>query len=190
VLATVLALARCPGLPAGPDGGDDDGLSVGNSPPALPPGLSVEPEPFKLFELPEPSRKGRLPTGSGEEVVLEVPVPVPAAEAAFTSIATAACGSVGRWAALPVTFNRTDDTEVSVDGTTTCASSSRCADEESISPRLQDAVPSLLPQPKLNTPDTIVGVAARRTVASGTFPPSVQALTTHRAVWPRSMLVW
>jgi hypothetical protein len=189
VLATVLALARCPGLAGEPDCGDD-GFSVGNSPPALPPGLSVEPEPFKLFELPDPFKKGRFPTGSGVEPVVVLSVPDPPAEAAFTGIATAACGSVGRWAALPVTFNCTDVTEVSVAGTTTCASSSRWADVESISPRLQDAVPSLLPQPKLNTPDTIAGVAARRTVASGTFPPSVQALTTHRAVWPRSMLVW
>lgn len=165
----------------------EDGLSVGNRPPALPPGLSVEPEPFELFE---PFKKGRLPTDSGLELVVVPPVPDPPAAAACTAIATVAFGSVLRCAALPVTFNCTDVTEVSVAGTTTCASSSRCADVESISPRSQDPVPSLLPQPKLNTPETIVGVAARRTVASGTFPPSVQALTTQRAVWPRSMLVW
>jgi len=185
-LATVLALACCPDLAAEPDC-VDEGLSVGNRPPALPPGLSVELDPFEVFE---PFKKGRLPTGSGLELVVVPLVPDPPAAAACTAIATVACGSAGRWAALPVTFNCTDVTEVSVAGTTTCASSSRWADVESISPRSQDAVPSLLPQPKLKTPDTIVGVAASRTVASGTFPPSVQALTTHRAVWPRSMLVW
>jgi hypothetical protein len=35
----------------------------------------------------------------------------------------------------------------------------------------------------------MAGVVTKRTVAAGTLPPSVQALTTHLAVWPRSMLV-
>jgi len=185
-LATVLALARWPDLDD--PGCDDDGFSVGNNPPALPPGLSVELEPAEPFAPVEPFKKGRLPTGSGVEPGFGVPDPP--ANAAATDIATAACGWVGRCAALPVTFNCTDVTEVSVAGTTTCASSSRWAEEASISPRSHDAVPSLLPQPKLNCPDKLAGVAARCTVALGTLPPSVQALITHWAVWPRSMLVW
>jgi hypothetical protein len=54
VSATCLASVRCveAGVP-----GDGEGLSVGNRPEALPPGLSVEPVPFRF---------GRLPTASGE----------------------------------------------------------------------------------------------------------------------------
>jgi hypothetical protein len=93
VLATVRALARCPDVLPEPD----DGVIVGNRPPALPPGLSDEGDP--------PFTMGRLPTGIGDELgvgVLPVSVPpvppvVPRPEVAdLTAIATAACGSVGR----------------------------------------------------------------------------------------------
>src|SRR5215469_1091773 len=46
VSATGLALARCPGAAVLDCG---DGVSVGNRPPALPPGLSVELVPFDPF---------------------------------------------------------------------------------------------------------------------------------------------
>jgi hypothetical protein len=39
----------------------------------------------------------------------------------------------------------------------------------------------LLPHPKLNRGARLFGTAASRTVAAGTLPPSVQALTTHCA---------
>jgi hypothetical protein len=46
-----------------------------------------------------------------------------------------------------------------------------------------------LPQPKLKPgAPPLAGVACSRMVASGTFPPVVQALTVHCAEWPRSLL--
>jgi hypothetical protein len=82
-------------------------------------------------------------------------------------------------------------TELTVDapaGTVTCAWSCRLADLESIAPRSHEAVPSLLPQPKLNFGDTADGVAASRMVESGTLPPVVQALTTQWTGPPRLLL--
>ncbi|MDT7766843.1 MAG: hypothetical protein QOC63_6263, partial [Mycobacterium sp.] len=43
------------------------------------------------------------------------------------------------------------------------------------------------PAPKPGAPP-LAGVACSRMVASGTFPPVVQALTVHRAECPRSLL--
>jgi hypothetical protein len=48
----------------------------------------------------------------------------------------------------------------------------------------------LLPQPKLNFDIALLGVACSRTMALGTFPPVVQALTTHCAAAPRLLLRW
>jgi len=46
-----------------------------------------------------------------------------------------------------------------------------------------------VPQPKLNVGFRLAGAATRRTVASGTLPPVVQAVTVHKADCPRWMLV-
>ena len=46
----------------------------------------------------------------------------------------------------------------------------------------------MLPQPKLKCGPRFAGAATSRTVASGTFPPCVQALTIHWADCPRLML--
>jgi hypothetical protein len=48
-----------------------------------------------------------------------------------------------------------------------------------MAPRSHDAVPSSLPQPKLNLGATLDGVACSLTVASVRLPPVVHALTTH-----------
>ena len=156
-----------------------DGLRVGNRPDALPPGLSVEPVEGLVVETP-----GRLPTGSGDVAG------VGCATDADPLIATVAdaFGSLGRLAALPITVSRTDFTVDAVAGTMDSAWSCRSADFASTAPRSHDAVPSLLPQPKLNCGVTLAGVACSRTIASGTFPPFVQALTTHWAAAPRLLL--
>ncbi len=78
-----------------------------------------------------------------------------------------------------MTVSRTDFTVDAVDGTMDSAWSCRWADFASIAPRSHEAVPLLLPQPKLNCGVTSAGVACSRTVALGMFPPLVQALTTH-----------
>jgi hypothetical protein len=165
-----------------------DGLSVGNRPDALPPGLSDAPV-LELMETP-----GSVPTGTGEVDgvgvggVVGVVVPL-------IATVSAAFGSLIRLAALPMTTSRTDFTVEAVAGTGVSASSCRWADFASIAPRLHDADPSLLPQPKLNRGVTLAGVACRRTVASGRFPPLVQALITHCAAAPclllvRTLVIW
>ena len=169
----------------------DDGWSVGNRPPALPPGLSVG--------LMEEVIPGRLPTGSGDVVVIgnagvlgEVDglgdvdvdgVTVPEIWTVADDV-----GSVGRLAALPVTVSLTDFTDVAVVGTVDSAWSCRLAEVASIPPRLHDAVPSSLPQPKLNFGTTLDGVDRSRTIASVRSPPVVQAVTTHWVAAPRLLL--
>jgi hypothetical protein len=59
-----------------------------------------------------------------------------------------------------------------------------------MAPRSHEAVPLLLPQPKVNCGVALAGVACSRTIASGTFPPFVQALTTHWSAIPRLLLAW
>jgi hypothetical protein len=74
-------------------------------------------------------------------------------------------------------------------GTVSCAWSCRGADFASTAPRSHADYPTSLPQPKLNLgAPPPAGVARSRTVASGTLPPVVQALTVHRAALPRSLL--
>jgi hypothetical protein len=155
---------------AEPELGLGDGLRVGNRPEALPPGLSDAPVVGFVVEMP-----GRGPTGSGD--VLGVGC-VTDADPLIATVADA-FGSVGRLAALPITVSRTDFTVDAVTGTMDSAWSCRSADFASIAPRSHEAVPLLLPQPKLNCGVTLAGFACSRTVALGTFPPSVQALTTH-----------
>jgi hypothetical protein len=173
-----------------------DGSSVGNRFPALPPGLSVGLAVGRV-EIP-----GRSPTGSGDVVVigavvmigdvdgvgvgnsgvdadadgdvLEVGVTVPE----IWTVAEAA-GFLVRLAAVPVTVSLTDFTDDAVVATVDSAWSCRCADVASIAPRSHDAVPSSLPQPKLNLGATLDGVACSLMVASVRLPPVVHALTTH-----------
>jgi hypothetical protein len=171
----------------------DDGWSVGNRPPALPPGLSVG---LTVEVIP-----GRLPTGSGVVVVIgsaagmgDVDVDglgdVDVDGLTVPEIWTVAddVGSAGRLAALPVTVNLTDFTDDAVVGTVDSAWSCRLAELASIPPRLHDAVPSSLPQPKLNFGATLDGVACSRMIASVRSPPVVQAVTTHWVAAPRLLL--
>jgi hypothetical protein len=158
-----------------------DGWSVGKRFAALPPGLSVG---LRVEETP-----GRSPTGSGEVVIgkddwlgdVDGLGDEDAAGVTVPEIWTVeeADGSFDRLAALPITVNLTDFTDDAVAATFDSAWSWRCADCASIAPRSHDAVPSSLPQPKLNVGPALDGVACRRTVASGRLPPVVQALTTH-----------
>ncbi len=74
-------------------------------------------------------------------------------------------------------------------GTVSWAWSCRGADFASTAPRSHADVPSALPQPKLNLGALpLAGVACSRTVASGTLPPVVHALTVHWTARPRSLL--
>ena len=165
-----------------------DGWSVGNRFPALPPGLSVG---LVVEEIP-----GRMPTGSGDVAVIGDVVVIAeedglgdvdglgdedVAGVTVPEIWTVeeTDGSFVRSAALPITVSVTDFTDDAVAATSDSAWSCRCADCASIAPRSHDAVPSSLPQPKLNFGPALDGVACRRTVASGRLPPVVQALTTH-----------
>jgi hypothetical protein len=145
--------------------GPDVGLRVGNNPEALPPGLRVGLIVGLIVGMP-----GRLPTASADVTG--------ATEPEIATVADA-IGSLGRLAALPITVSRTDVTDDAVMGTLDSAWSCRSADFASIAPRSHDAVPSLLPQPKLNFGAALAGVDCSRTIASGTFPPVVQALNTH-----------
>ena len=99
-----------------------------------------------------------------------------------------AVGSLVRLAALPITVSLTDFTDDAVVGTVDSAWSCRCADVASIAPRSHDAVPSSLPQPKLNFGAALDGVACSWTIASGRLPPVVQAVTTHWVVAPRLLV--
>jgi len=164
-------------------GGSEDGVSVGNRPAALPPGLSTG-----LAA----GRYGRLPAVNGDT---SVPLGAPgsagfvaAGLAAVTETVADACGSVVRPAVLAAAVKRTEVTVVAVAATAIFACSWRWADFASRAPRSHDAVPSWLPQPKLNVGFRLAGAAIRRMVASGTLPPCVQAVTVHRAVCPRWML--
>jgi hypothetical protein len=178
----------------------DDGSSVGNRFAALPPGLSVG-----LLVAVTP---GRLPTGSGDVVVIgavdglgvvgvgvgvgvDVGVDVHwEADADGDGLVVGVTvpeiwtvadddGFLVRLAAVPVTVNVTDFTDDAVVATVDSAWSCRCADVESTAPRSHDAVASSLPQPKLNFGAMLDGVACSRTIASVRLPPVVQALTTH-----------
>ena len=159
-----------------------DGWSVGNSFAALPPGLSVG--------LVAGGTSGRLPTGSGVVVVIGSVGFVVVVVVAVPEIWTVAdaFGSLGSLAALPITVSLTEFTDNAVAGTSELAWSCRCTDVESIAPRSHDAVPSLLPQPKLNFGAALDGDASSRMIASGMFPPVVQAVTTHWVVAPRLLV--
>lgn len=88
-----------------------------------------------------------------------------------------------------MTVRRTDLTVDADTGTVSCAWSCRGADFASTAPRSHADGPSALPQPELNPgASPLVGVACSRTVASGTLPPVVQALTVHFTACPRSPL--
>ena len=90
---------------------------------------------------------------------------------------------------LPMTVKLTDVTVDAVTGTGTSAWSCRGAEFASTAPRSHEDVPSALPQPKVKPgAPPLAGVACNWTVASGTSPPVVQALTVHWAACPRSVL--
>lgn len=98
-------------------------------------------------------------------------------------------GAFGRLAASPVTVRRTDPTRDAAAGTVSCAWSCRCADRASTAPRSHEDLSPRRAQPKLKYGVMpLAGVACRRSVASGTWPPVVQALTVHWTTWPRSPL--
>jgi hypothetical protein len=165
-------------------GGSADGLSVGNRPAALPPGLSTG------LAL---GRNGRFPTLSGDTSV--VPGAVGSAElvvaglAAVTDVVADACGSLVRPVVLATAVKRTEATVVAEAATAIVACSWRRAEFTSSVPRAHDALPSWLPQPKLKVGFRLAGAEIRRMVAAGTLPPCAQAVTVHRAVCPRWMLV-
>jgi hypothetical protein len=168
------------------------GSRVGNRLAALPPGFRREPGGGML---------GRLPTGSAE--VIDTGIGVVSGDVGdFAGVGEVfgvggavrvtvadAMGSFDRLAVLPVTVRRTDVTVEAVTGVVSCAWSCRCGAVASSGPRSQEEVPSSLPQPKLNpgVPPS-AGVACSCRVASGRFPPVVQALMVHRAACPRSLL--
>lgn len=112
--ATGLAFARCataePDLPV-----DDEGLSVGNRPEALPPGLSLVPA--------VPLRYGKAPGESGDvDVVVPGRLGVEAGRpGAVTCTVTDAFGLLTRLAALAVAVSRTDVTEDALAATRTPA---------------------------------------------------------------------
>jgi hypothetical protein len=181
VSATGLPFARC--ATAEPDApGDDAGLSAGNRPEALPPGLSL---------VPVPLRSGKPPGEIDDVDVLALGVGVGVGwPDAVTCTFTDAFGSLTRLAALAVAVSCTDVPEDALAATATPASSCRDDELESTPPTSQDTVPSWLPQPKLKAGDGLAGTADRRTVASGTLPPRAQTLTIHLAVSPGLMLAW
>ncbi len=165
-------------------------MSSGNRPDALPPGLSTG---LALV------MNGRLPTDSGEvfragvtgEVLAGgVGVLVPAGGGAVTVTVAETCGFLGKFAAVAIAVRRTDVTPVAEAATGICARSWRWAEFASTAPRSHDEVPLWVPHPKLNADFTPAGAACRLTVASGTLPPTVQALTVHCAVCPRWILDW
>ena len=170
-------------------GGSADGVSVGNRPAALPPGLSTGLAAGRYGRLPAVSGDTSvvLPGAPGAPGSAEV-VAVGLGLAAVTDTVADACGSVVRPAALAAAVKRTEVTVVAVAATAIFACSWRWADFASRAPRSHDALPSWLPHPKLNVGFRLAGAAIRRMVASGTLPPCVQAVTVHRAVCPRWML--
>jgi hypothetical protein len=165
----------------------DFGSRVGNKSAALPPGLRMGLAPWMPGRL--PARRGEMADADTWGRGVDVFGVVLGAGGAVTPTVADALGSVGRSAAPPMTVRLTDVTVEAVTGTLSCAWSCRCADCASTVPRSHEDVPSSLPQPKLNrgTPPA-AGVACNRIVASGMFPPVVQALTVHWAEWPRSLL--
>jgi len=125
--------------------------------------------------------------GAPTPPVPPVPPVLPVGAAVTVTVADAA-GSLGKWAALTLAVSWTDVTLDAVAAIATRAWSWRWDELASTAPRSHDEVPSWLPQPKLNLGVTLEGDATSRTMASGTFPPFVQALTIHWADCPRWML--
>ncbi len=150
-------------LPGGP------GVRLGNSMPALSPGLSVG------VEAAMPGRGWVVtPIGAGGGRTVTVPD---------------AAGFVRRPAALTVAVRVTDVTASAGRGTVTCASSCRWVAAGSIALRLHAGVLSSFAQPTVNFGVPLpAGVTRSAIVASGTVPPVVQAATSQAAALPRSLL--
>ena len=195
-------LATCSVCPVGEGRGEagdcgldcellDCGLTVGNSPEALPAELGTDDG--------DSGRVGKasavVPAGVGDTAagVGDTSAGVGDTSAgvggARMVMASDTSGSVPRLAALPVAVRLTDVTVDAVAGTTICAWSSRIVAVASTAPRSQEAVPSPCPQPKLKLGvPASAGVACNWSLTSGTFPPVVQASTAQWAACPRSRL--
>lgn len=196
--ATRWATSRLPGLlPFGAGVGTADGFTVGNSPDALPPGARlVEPAPLIV---------GRLPTGSGDVTPpppgrfpgvvppgglpgeLDEPVGV-VVPGAVTETEVPAAAVLVRCAALSDAVSLTELTEVAVAGTVTLASTWRAAAPEVTVPRLHAAVPSWLPQPKLNAAFWLAGAAASLITTLEASPFCDHTPICQLAACPRAML--
>jgi hypothetical protein len=173
-----------------------DGLSVGNSDEAFPPGLRVDPLPL---------RKGRPPTGSvdvapagaGTVVTPDAPAldpeaaalaaAVAAAPGAVTAIGTDAFAGVVTSVPVPAIVSVTDLTVVAVFAIGTCACSCAGCEASSTVPTVHVAVPFLV-QPKLKTGFWLDGDVASFSVTLATFPFLAHTFTFHWAVWPRATL--
>jgi hypothetical protein len=163
---------------SGPGGGAAeplDGATAGNSPEALPPGLSVV------------SGVGAdTPTGLSAGTVGSL-APTALAGARMVTDPDAR-GLVGREAALMVAVSSTAEAVV-VEGMVTWACSCRAAALSSTGPSVHVPVPSLWPQPELNPGvPAPFGLASSRTVAAATLPPSAHAATDQVATCPASLL--
>jgi hypothetical protein len=161
------------GLAPSGAGDGEPGSMAGNSPVALPPGLSV-------------GIGAATPTGAspGSEAL----IPIGLAGARMVMAADAS-GAVCRLAAPPIAVRLAEVTVVAVSGTVSSAWSCRWAEPAFTAPRSHEAVPSALPQPKLKCGvPAPAGFACSRIVASGTVPPVAQAYTAHWVACPRSPL--
>lgn len=148
------------------------GVAGGKRPDGFPPGLSV----------------GVGAATPGGAVVCDA-APTGVGDARMSTDADAA-GSMLRLAALAVTVRLTAVPVAAVTGTVTCAWNCCSAEVAFTVPRLQEAVPSSLPQPKLKPGVPLpAGVACSWSVAAGTLPPVAHAPTAHLAACPCSSLV-
>src|ERR1700691_1993264 len=138
--ADVSATGRVPVLPAFPPTGADcgsalaEGLSVGNSPEAFPPGLRLDPLPLSDGRVPigsvevTPGSSGGTPAGTGvvdegEGVGEGGEPPEPGFDffGAVTDTRTDALGALRSFVALAVAVSVTDLTETAEVATGTCA---------------------------------------------------------------------
>lgn len=122
-------------------GGSADGVSAGNRPAALPPGLSTGLALGRYGRLPAVSGATSVPPGTlgSAEFVAAF---VGAGLAAVTDVVADARGSVVRPAALAVAVKRTEVTVVAEAATAIFACSWRRADFASSAPRSHDVLPS------------------------------------------------
>lgn len=151
------------------------GVTVGNSPAALPPALTVV--------VGVGNAKPDAPMlASGDRLA---PAVLPGAS---TTMEADAAGARVRLAALPVTVRLTAVRVVAMSGRLTSAWNNRCAEFAYTAPRSHADVPLPFAQPKVKVAIPALAVDCSWILASGTLPPSVQAPTSHSADCPRSLL--